>query len=109
MFGGMLGGLAGWLVELRAFKWPGVGAFISAGRLTSATHGAGVGGLIGALTAVGVPAGRAHWYGAQVSAGATLLVIQADDRVSVAEAILRAHSASDNVDIVTGRLHATSR
>ncbi|MDQ6693990.1 MAG: hypothetical protein M3014_06170 [Chloroflexota bacterium] len=58
-FGGVLGGVSGWMLGVGALAIPGVGTAAGAGALATTTTGAAiglaVGGLIGALAGIGIP------------------------------------------------------
>jgi rhodanese-related sulfurtransferase len=97
--GGVLGGLAGWLVGVGALAIPGVGPFIAAGALGTALSGAvmggGIGAIAGALVRMGVPEDEAKYYEDEVRAGRSLVVVRAGARVDEARRILRAYGARD--------------
>jgi hypothetical protein len=97
--GGILGGIAGWLVGLAAFAIPGVGPFIGAGiwatTIAGAALGVGVGALTGAIADLGVPQERAQWYTQELQGGSVLVTVFADGREAEAENILASHGAYD--------------
>ena len=72
-----LGGAAGLLAGLGILAIPGVGPVVAAGWLVSTVAGmavgAATGGLIGALTQLGVPEEEAHAYAEGVRRGGTLV------------------------------------
>jgi hypothetical protein len=81
MIGGALGGIAGLLFGLAAFTIPGVGPLVVAGPLYTAVMGAGIGGLGGgllaALTGIGVPEAEAAYYAEGLRRGFALLAVAA--------------------------------
>ena len=81
--GAVVGGVGGALLSLSALAIPGIGPVIAAGPLIAGLVGAGagaaVGGLLGALTEVGVPEEEAGYYVEGVHRGGTLVSVQADD------------------------------
>ena len=93
--GGMIGGVAGWLIGAATLAAPGIGALYAAGALAAAVSGAGVGaaagGLIAALAGAGVPEHEAAWYQERVHGGAILLTVRARERYDEARAILERH------------------
>ena len=100
--GGMIGGVAGWLIGAATLAAPGVGALFAAGALAAAVSGAGVGaaagGLIAALAGAGVPEHEAAWYQERVHGGAILLTVRAPDRYEEARAILERHGGRGYAD-----------
>ncbi len=64
--GAVIGGVGGALLSLSALAIPGIGPVIAAGPLIAGLVGAGagaaVGGLLGTLTAVGIPEEEAGYY-----------------------------------------------
>jgi stress response protein YsnF len=81
--GAAVGGIGGLLVGLAALAIPGAGPVLAAGPLGAALVGAGVGavagGLIGALTDMGVPEEDARHYSEGVRRGGTLVAVAAPD------------------------------
>lgn len=97
--GGVLGGVAGWLIGAAAAAVPGIGALIAAGALVGAVGGAGLGaaagGLIGTLVEHGLSRSEAEYYHEQIRIGATLVIVRNSARVDEARAILEQHGAHD--------------
>jgi hypothetical protein len=97
--GGILGGVAGWLLGAAAVAVPGLGALIAAGALVGAVGGAGLGaaagGLIGMLVDYGVSREEAEYYHEQIRLGATLLIVRESHRADEAQAIMQRHGAHD--------------
>jgi hypothetical protein len=97
--GGMLGGIAGWLLGAAAVAVPGLGALVAAGALVGALGGAGIGaaagGLIGTLVDHGVSHEEAEFYHEQVRLGSTLVIVRDAGRSDEAQAIMRQHGARD--------------
>ena len=94
--GGILGGVVGLLVGVRALAIPGVGPVIVGGTLASALAGAGIaaaGGLIGALVTMGVPEDNASYFQTGLREGSVLLAATAGSRGREAREILRASGA----------------
>jgi hypothetical protein len=102
--GAVVGGAGGLLAGLGLLTIPGIGPVVAAGWLAStglgavagAAAGVAVGGLIGAMTAEGVPEREAHIYAEGVRRGGTLVSARVEeDQVAEAEAILKSDSAVD--------------
>jgi hypothetical protein len=103
--GGLLGGLTGFLIGIGALAIPGFGPVVAGGVLASAFGiaggtalagaglGAAAGGVVGALTAVGVPEPAARHLEAGFRAGRVLVTVEAGARVLEAMAILDRHGA----------------
>jgi hypothetical protein len=96
--GGVLGGILG---AAAALLIPGLGPAIAGGILTAVLGGAAIGavagGLIGALTNMGVPENEARFYQDELKAGRTLVTVQAGDHYDEALAILRRNGAYDAI------------
>lgn len=79
--GTVIGGLAGWLLGISALAIPGIGPIVGAGIIGTTLAGAGIGaaagGLIGALTAEGIPEEDAREYEGHVKSGSILLTVHA--------------------------------
>jgi hypothetical protein len=71
------------LVGLGALAIPGIGPIVAAGPLVSTLAGAGIGavagGLVGALTSLGVPETEASYYAEGVRRGGALVTAQVPD------------------------------
>ena len=84
--GTVLGGGAGLLAGLGLLAIPGLGPVVAAGWLASTLLGAGVGaaagGVVGALTDVGISHEDAHLYAEGINRGGTLVTVRADDTAS---------------------------
>ena len=97
--GGVLGGVAGWLLGAAAVAVPGLGALIAAGALVGAVGGAGLGaaagGLIGLLVDHGLSHEEATYYHEQVRLGATLVTVRDSSRAEQAYEIMQQHGAHD--------------
>jgi hypothetical protein len=97
--GGVLGGVAGWLIGASAVAVPGLGALIAAGALVGAVGGAGIGaaagGLIGLLIDHGFSREEAEYYRERVRLGAALVTVRDDARAEEAQAIMQQHGAHD--------------
>lgn len=80
--GGILGGVAGWLIGAASVAIPGLGALVAAGALVGAVGGAGIGasagGLIGHLIDRGVSQDEADYYHERVQGGAILVTVHTD-------------------------------
>ncbi len=100
--GAEIGGVAGLILGLTAFAIPGLGWIAGAGWLMGMIYGAGVGavagGLIGALTHVGVPAEDAAHYYEGVRRGGTLLAIKSQDDMANRAADLLSRAGAVNID-----------
>lgn len=94
--GGVLGGIAGWLVGAGALLIPGVGPIIAAGPLAAALTGVVTGGIAGGLVDYGIPEERSEYYEEQVRQGGILLTLKSSsERVEEAASIMRANGAED--------------
>jgi len=84
--GAGIGGVAGLIIGLTGFAIPGFGWIAGAGWLMATLIGAGtgavIGGLVGALTSVGVPEEDAAHYTEGVRRGGILVAVKADDAVA---------------------------
>lgn len=94
--GGVIGGILGAAASLLI---PGLGLVTAAGvmvaTLTGLLAGSVTGGMIGALTSLGLPEEEARYYESEVSAGRTLVTVNAPGRKQDASALLRAVGAID--------------
>ena len=90
--GGVVGGLAGWLVGLAGLSIPGIGLIVAAGpvagAILGAVSGASVGGFVGLLVGVGLPHHAAEEYARALKAGRTLVFVHPEDRLDEAETAL---------------------
>lgn len=81
--GAEIGGVAGLLIGLTGLAIPGLGWIAGAGWLMGLVAGAGtgavIGGLVGALTHVGVPHEDASYYNEGVRRGGILVAVKAQD------------------------------
>lgn len=97
--GGMLGGVAGWLLAVSTVAVPGLGALVAAGALVGALGGAGIGaatgGLLGYLLDHGLNQSEAHYYHERVKHGAALVIVRAEGRETEAQAIMQLYGAHD--------------
>lgn len=100
--GAEIGGVAGLLLGLTAFAIPGLGWIAGAGWLMGMIYGAGtgavVGGLVGALTHIGVPAEDAAHYNEGVRRGGTLLAVKAEDGLAAKVAQILGADGAVNID-----------
>jgi len=90
--GGLLGGVLGAAVSAAI---PGIGPVIGAGVLAMILGGAYVGGIAGALIAMGIPEEEARYYQQEFEAGRAIVTVQADGRYPEAHAILTVNGAYD--------------
>jgi uncharacterized protein (TIGR02271 family) len=87
---------AGLAIGLTDATIPGIGPVIAGGPLASMFTGGG--GIIGALTRLGVPDEHAHYYAEGVRRGGTLLTVESDDAFADKAAdIIGRHEAVDIV------------
>jgi hypothetical protein len=90
--GGVLGGLAGWLVGLTSLAIPGVGVIVAAGPLVGAligaVEGASLGGFLGMLLGLGMPHHAAEEYDRELREGRTLVFVEAGADYGLAEQAL---------------------
>jgi hypothetical protein len=81
--GGVIGGVAGWLIGIGALAIPGVGPFIAAGPILAALSGAAIvataGGIAGALIGYGIPEYEAKLYADRLHQGHILIGVHAID------------------------------
>jgi hypothetical protein len=94
--GGVIGGLGAAAISLLI---PGIGPIVGGGILATVLGGtvlgAGAGGLLGALTSLGLPAEEAHHYEREFRAGRPVVVVRAGGRDQDAVAILEQHGGYD--------------
>ena len=87
--GGIIGGIVG---AAAALLVPGVGPAIAGGILIAilggVVFGAAAGGILGALTNLGVPEEEARYYEGEFSSGRTIVMVKADGRQQEATTIL---------------------
>jgi hypothetical protein len=80
--GAAVGGVGGLLVGLASLAIPGIGPVVAAGPLATTLAGLGLGatagGILGALTELGVPEETAHYYAEGVRRGGILVSVQTD-------------------------------
>jgi hypothetical protein len=92
--GGVIGGIIG---AGAALLIPGVGPAIAGGILAAtlggAALGAAAGGIVGALTDIGVSEEDARYYQGEFEQGRTIVTVQADNRAQLAQDILRRNGA----------------
>jgi hypothetical protein len=97
--GGVIGGVAGWLLGASAVAVPGLGALLATGALVGALGGAGIGaatgGLVGYLVEYGMSRDEAHYYHERVHHGAALVIVRDATRTEEARDILHRHGAHD--------------
>jgi CBS domain-containing protein len=105
--GGLLGGLAGYLLAIGALTIPGIGPVLAGGAIaealglgvigTTAAVGAGIGaaagGLVGALVGMGIPEEEARYFEKGLGTEEVLVTVKAGDRVMEALAILETNDA----------------
>lgn len=95
-WGSVLGGVIG---AAAALLIPGFGPAIAGGILAATfggmAIGAAAGGIIGALTKVGVPEEEAHYYQSEFEAGQTIVTVRSGNRQQEAVGILRQYGAYD--------------
>jgi hypothetical protein len=97
--GGVIGGVAGWLVAIGALAVPGLGPLVAAGPILAALSGAALGatagGITGALIGYGIPEFEAKLYAGRVESGHILIGVHAvnDDEASAAQDALEAAGA----------------
>jgi uncharacterized membrane protein len=105
--GAVVGGLGGLLIGVGALLIPGVGPVLAAGTLggiigaaTAATGmGAAVGGLLGALTSLGISEEDAHVYAEGVKRGGILVVVQAEEKKTPLATEIMQRAGAIEVDI----------
>jgi len=102
LVGAEIGGVAGLLMALTGFAIPGFGWIAGAGWLMATILGAGtgalIGGLVGALTDVGVPAEDAAHYNEGVRRGGTLVAVKAQNEMAGRVAQILGDAGAVNID-----------
>jgi hypothetical protein len=98
--GAGLGGVAGLLIGLGALAVPGIGPLLAAGPLAVAlgglVAGGAAGGIVGALSAAGVPEEYARKYAAAIEQGSALVSVRTDQYTHDAvERVLTAHGGTE--------------
>jgi uncharacterized membrane protein len=99
--GAAVGGLAGILAGAVGLAIPGIGPLFVIGPLaaswglTGAALGALTGGLVAALTKVGLSEEVAQGYEERVKAGDVLLVVDADSNTEDVQSIFKQHNAEE--------------
>jgi hypothetical protein len=98
--GGLLGGVAGWLLGAATVAVPGLGALVAAGALVGALGGAGIGaaagGLVGHLVDAGLSHEEARYYHERVHGGAVLVTVHTTaDHADRIRSVLQAHGGHD--------------
>lgn len=98
--GGVIGGTAGVLAAAATLAVPGIGLALALGPamtiLGGAVAGAVGGGVIGALTRVGIPEEHAQIYAEGVRRGLTLVTVTGNDaQAARAAQLMRAHNVMD--------------
>jgi hypothetical protein len=100
--GAEVGGVAGLLIGLTGLAIPGLGWIAGAGWLMGMILGAGtgaiIGGLVGALTSVGVPETDATHYTEGVRRGGTLVAVKASDEMAHRVAEILSQAGAVNID-----------
>jgi len=71
------GGVLGWILGIGLLAIPGFGPFIVAGPLLAALAGGTIGGIAGALTALGAPEAEAKLYEGRFRQGEILVAVHA--------------------------------
>jgi hypothetical protein len=83
LVGGVLGGGLGWLAGIGLIALPGLGPFIAAGPLMAALSGVAVcgtlGGIVGALTGMGIPEYEARRYEGKIREGNILISVHCEN------------------------------
>jgi CBS domain-containing protein len=107
--GGVLGGLAGYLLAIGALTIPGIGPVLAGGALAEALGvvagtaalgagiGAAAGGLVGVLVGMGIPEEEAQHFEHGFGAKEALVTVKAGHRIMDALAILERHGADTGV------------
>lgn len=92
----------GFLVGLTGLAIPGLGWIAAAGWFAGTILGAGtgaiIGGLVGALTHVGVPHDEALLYTESVRRGSVLVVVRADEMATGNVATVLSNAGAINID-----------
>src|SRR5262245_2840887 len=103
--GGVLGGMAGYLVAIGALTIPGIGPVVAGGALVEALGvvagtaavgagiGAAAGGLVGVLVGMGIPEEEARHFERGFGAQEALVTVKAGVRVAEALAIMEMNNA----------------
>jgi uncharacterized membrane protein len=100
--GAEIGGVAGLIIGMTGLAIPGLGWIATAGWLGATLLGAGtgavIGGLVGALTHVGVPEEDAYNYNEAVRRGGVLLAVRAEDVRAHEVATILGNAGAINID-----------
>ena len=90
--GGMVGGI---LAAAAALLIPGVGPILAGGVLASffggAIAGTAIGGILGALTGLGISEEEARFYEQEFKAGKAIVAVKTQNRIEDAREILQRH------------------
>jgi hypothetical protein len=85
-----------WALGIAGNLLPGIGPVVAGGLLASVLASAAgtsvVGGVVGALVGLGIPEEEARYYESEVTAGRTIVSVQAFGRAAEALAILQRHA-----------------
>lgn len=107
--GGVLGGVAGYLVAIGALTIPGIGPVLAGGALAEALGviagtaavgagiGAAAGGLVGVLVGMGIPEEEARHFERRLGDEEVLVTVKAGDRIMEALAIMEMNDADTGV------------
>lgn len=94
-WGAGIGGTVGLLAAAGVLVLPGIGPLVAMGPLAATLTGATGGGLLGALTDLGVPAHRGRTYADRLAGGEFLVIVQAHTGIRRAARCLRDQGALD--------------
>lgn len=105
--GAVVGGITGLLAGVAALAIPGIGPVVAAGSIAAALGtvaagtgmGAAVGGLLGALTSLGISEEEAHLYAEGVKRGGILVIVEADEASALLANQVMQEAGAVEVDI----------
>lgn len=97
-----------WALGVAAGFLPAIGPILAGGILVaiaaSAAAGAGAGVVVGTLVGLGVTDEEAAYYDDEFKKGRTIVVVQTDQRVDLAETILNGHNAKAREAVIPATL-----
>jgi len=95
--GAMLSGAVGWLPDVGALTFPGLGPVVAAGPISTSLRNAAVGGIPGALIGMGIPEYEARRYEAKIKQGGILIAVRITGAADaqLAESIFKEEDAQE--------------
>jgi len=95
--GAMLSGAMGWLSDVGALTFPGVGPVVTGGPVSTSLRNALIGGICGALIGMGIPEYEVNRYEAKIKHGGILIAVRVagSTEAQLAENIFKEEDAQD--------------